>query len=198
MHAAPRSADLPRVFGYGSLVNGATHAWPDLAPARLTGWRRTWCRAAGRRVSLLTVRRAPGAAMDGAAARVPDADWRALDAREASYAREDCAAGLVPAGRGAAWLYAVPGAYVAAVPDGPPILLSYLDTVIAGFASLHGPDGPARFFDETGGWEAPVADDRRAPLYPRHRAVGAALEGLVDALLRKRRAQIVPAASVQG
>ena len=195
MTDVPEGPPGPTFFGYGSLVNGATHGYAGLAPARLTGWRRLWRRAPGRRVSLLTVRRAPGGGLDGAVARLPGADWAALDAREAAYARTDCTAELLPAPAVPVALYAVPGDGPPSGPEDPPILLSYLDTVVAGFLALHGPEGPARFFAETEGWAAPVADDRAAPVYPRHVPGDGTVPALVDALLAARGARVVRAAA---
>ena len=150
-------------FGYGSLVNGATHAYPGLRAARLPGWGRGWRRAPGRRVSLLTALPG-GCGIDGALASVPGGDWTALDAREASYHRHPVSI-AIPDGNVAAAVYAVP----APVPsEGAPILASYLEVVVQGFLDLHGSSGAERFFDETDGWEATVFDDRAAPLYPRY------------------------------
>ena len=53
-----------------------------------------------------------------------------------------------------------------------PILLSYLDTV--------GPEGAARFFETTSGWDAPILDDRSAPRYPRHQRLSPAETTVVD------------------
>ena len=150
-------------FGYGSLVNGATHVYPGLRAARLNGWGRGWRRAPGRRVSLLTA--LPGGeGIDGALAGVPGADWAALDAREASYDRHPVSIAVM-GGDVAAAIYAVPEPVPS---EGAPILMSYLEVVVQGFLDLHGPEGAARFFGETDGWEAPVFDDRAGPLYPRH------------------------------
>ena len=150
-------------FGYGSLVNGATHAYPGLQAARLGGWGRGWRRAQGRRVSLLTAL-PDGGGIDGALARVPGGDWTALDAREMSYDRHPARA-RSGTEEVAAAVYAV----AAPVPShGAPILLSYLEVVVQGFLDLHGSAGARRFFDETDGWDAPIFDDRAAPLYPRH------------------------------
>ena len=164
--AAPVLAGTMRdavFFGYGSLVNGVTHAYPGLRAARLDGWGRGWRRAPGRRVSLLTA--LPGGnGIDGALAIVPGGDWAALDAREASYARHPARARSGTEDVAAA-VYAV----TAPVPsEGAPILMSYLEVVVQGFLDLHGAGGATRFFAETDGWEAPVFDDRAAPLYPRH------------------------------
>ena len=37
----------PCFFGYGSLVNRNTHAYPDARPAQLRGWHRLWVRIEG-------------------------------------------------------------------------------------------------------------------------------------------------------
>lgn len=171
------------VFGYGSLVNRVTHALRPAGPARLPGWRRVWVPAPGRRVALLSVAPAPGSAIDGLLARVED--WDALDRREAAYVRRI----VRPVPRapdfpapGAA-LYLVPTGRGTAAAPGPPILLSYLDTVVAGFLAEFGASGVARFFATTGGWEAPVLDDRARPLYPRVVPAHPELRALVDAAL---------------
>ena len=59
------------------------------------------------------------------------------------------------------------------IPDGKhgrpdrlhPVLLSYIDVVVEGYLNEFGEDGVARFFASTGGWDAPIADDRAAPRY---------------------------------
>ncbi len=77
----------PFFFGYGSLVNSGTHAYPEFHPATLPGWRRAWRRAHGRAAAYVTVMRDPTSSIEGVIASVPGADWQALDAREAAYAR---------------------------------------------------------------------------------------------------------------
>jgi len=169
-------------FGYGSLVNGATHGYPDLRPATLTGWRRTWRHTDFHGTAFLTAVPVPGAVIDGAIARVPGGDWAALDLREAGYDRvqaridpHDVAVYSIAAGR-----HAAPGAP-------RPILLSYLDVVAQGFLRAFGEDGVARFFDTTDGWDAPLIDDRAAPRYPRHQRLGAQETALVDSHLARLR-----------
>ena len=77
----------PWFFGYGSLVNCATHDYPQAQTATLNGWRRVWVRTALRDVVFLSIHHAPGHSIDGLVAAVPDADWAALDLREGGYAR---------------------------------------------------------------------------------------------------------------
>ena len=42
----------PYFFGYGSLVNRATHDYVHAHPARISGWRRAWRHVEGRSVAL--------------------------------------------------------------------------------------------------------------------------------------------------
>ena len=77
----------PYFFGYGSLVNLATHDFPDPRPARLKGWRRAWRHTDLRPVAFLTAVPDPACEIDGMIAHVPKNDWAALDEREWAYDR---------------------------------------------------------------------------------------------------------------
>ncbi len=172
----------PYFFGYGSLVNRATHDYPDARPARVQGWRREWRVANRFGRTFLSAVRDPGQAIDGLVARVPGADWAALDAREAGYARH----ALSPEEMALpvrAQVYAIAEADSALPTDDHPIRLSYLDVVVAGFLTEFGEAGVARFFATTTGWMRPV-DDRAQPLYARARPVSAETRALVDGYLR--------------
>jgi len=79
----------PWFFGYGSLVNRATHRYPLAQTATLNGWRRVWVRTGLRDVVFLSIHPAEGHSIDGLIATVPGADWAALDQREHGYARID-------------------------------------------------------------------------------------------------------------
>ena len=72
----------PSFFGYGSLVNRATHDYPGAQPAQLHGWRRVWVRTDLRDVVFLSVRPDPGTTI----ARTPSAT-RALCAISAAARR---------------------------------------------------------------------------------------------------------------
>jgi hypothetical protein len=163
-----------RFFGYGSLVNRATHGCAPARPATLAGWRRVWLQLPGRPHAILSAEPAPGQ-IDGLLADVPHGDWAALDLREALYRRHP-----VQVAGASAQIYTVPGASPAT--DDSPILRSYLDAVIQGFLREHGPGGPARFRASTAHWVR-VEDDRRAPLYPRAQRLTAQETALVDALI---------------
>lgn len=165
-------------FGYGSLVNRQTHDHDVLRPAQLRGWRRTWRHTAGHEVAYLTAIPDPSAEIDGLVARVLGGDWSALDAREAGYDR-------VPAEDVAAQVYWIPHDKHASAPELRPILLSYLDVVVQGYLQEFGEAGVARFFATTSGWEAPIADDRAKPRYPRAQNLTREETALVDRHLKE-------------
>jgi len=174
----------PYFFGYGSLVNTKSHDYPDPRPARLRGWRRAWVATPRFGVVLLTGVEAPGHSIDGLIAKVPRADWAALDAREAGYARKPAAHATdhdLPHGPEIA-VYAVERENH--LPRGDHmILMSYLDVVVQGFHEVFGPEGVAGFFDTTDNWDTPILNDRAAPIYPRAQQLTKVQTGLVDAHL---------------
>ena len=163
-------------FGYGSLVNKATHIYPNTERATLRGWRRVWKHTSVWDQALLSVEPAPGTQIDGLIAEVPGGDWAALDERESGYSRAPLSAEEISKPR-PVQIY-----QVAATPaDGPrPIRLSYLDVVVQGFLAEFGYDGVQRFFETTTGWDAGFLDDRAKPLYPRHQILTDYERDLVD------------------
>ncbi|MFK7869276.1 MAG: gamma-glutamylcyclotransferase family protein [Roseobacter sp.] len=171
----------PYFFGYGSLVNTKSHDYPDPRPAKLKGWRRAWVATPRYGVVLLTGVEAPGHDIDGLIAKVPGADWQALDAREAGYQRQTAHHATehdLPHGPDIA-VYAV--ARENQRPRGDQkILLSYLDVVVQGFHEVFGEAGVARFFDTTDNWDTPILNDRAAPVYPRAQVLSRAQTSLVD------------------
>jgi hypothetical protein len=176
----------PFFFGYGSLVNTATHAYGPAFPARIRGWRRAWRRSAARPLAFLTAVRDPASEIAGLIAPVPGADWAALDTREYCYARHpvdqidhDASAGV------AVQVYALPDHDAAPPTDENPILLSYLDVVLQGYLHRFGIDGARAFIATTDGWHAPVIDDRAGPRYPRAQRLSADETAFVDAALRE-------------
>lgn len=184
----------PCFFGYGSLVNRATHDYPAARPARLQGWRRVWRHTGLREVAFLSVAPSTGSVIDGLVAQVPGNDWQALDQRECAYARKDATAQV---------LHDLPdrphiAVYEVEQPSAPgnlrhPILLSYLDVVVQGFLREFGEPGVAGFFASTDGWEAPVLADRDAPRYPRHQPLTQDEKALVDDHLHRVKARLIRA-----
>lgn len=150
-------------FGYGSLVNAATHDYPNTRPATLRGWRRHWVQSATRNVAFLSVKPDPLSQISGLIADIGDIGWDILDEREAAYDRQI----LDTAGFEGITLYQAKPSAMAPMGGGKPILLSYLDCVVQGFASVYGPYGVRDFFRSTTGWDTPILNDRAAPIYPR-------------------------------
>ncbi|MBM2576905.1 gamma-glutamylcyclotransferase [Jannaschia sp. Os4] len=165
---------MDRFFGYGNLVNRATHAAGGV-PMVVEGWTRAWRRTPSRDVAYLTALPRPGVAIAGLAA-VPD-DWAALDAREAAYVRVPLPEGPV--------IYRLPEGGHLAPTAANPILLSYLDVVVQGYLREFGEAGVAAFFETTEGWGAPIRDDRGAPAYPRAQPLAPEETALVDRWLRE-------------
>lgn len=171
----------PFFFGYGSLVNRATHDYADAHPARIAGWRRAWRHVEGRQVAFLTAVPASGSVIDGLIAHVPGGDWAALDMREHAYARvlatdvEHEVAGATEI-----QIYHAPSDRHAPASEMRPLLLSYVDVVVQGYLREFGEAGVAGFFETTDDWDAPVRNDRANPAYPRHQRLTAAESALVD------------------
>jgi hypothetical protein len=111
-----------------------------------------------------------------------------LDERERGYDRH---AIQIPEGETPTAVYAVPED--SWLPHGPdhPILLSYLDVVIAGYLEKFGTQGPQHFFETTQGWDAPVLNDRARPLYPRSKPLGDDVRDLVDGWLDQCRTSVI-------
>ncbi|MEM7643748.1 MAG: gamma-glutamylcyclotransferase family protein [Pseudomonadota bacterium] len=169
----------PRFFGYGSLVNRRTHEYPGAETFTIKGWRRAWRHTALRPVAFLTAVRDDAATIDGLIASVPDADWTALDHREAAYLRAS-----LPEGPS---IYHIPDGLHGPATETHPILRSYLDTVVQGYLREFGTDGVARLFATTSGWDAPIRDDRAAPVYARAQPLTSEETALVDSYLAKVR-----------
>ncbi|MBB93544.1 MAG: gamma-glutamylcyclotransferase [Rhodobacteraceae bacterium] len=183
----------PFFFGYGSLVNLATHDYADAHPAAITGWKRAWRYTSLREIAFLTAVPDPQATIDGMIAHVPGDNWAALDEREYAYDRHLVTSQVShPVTRPLSIaIYAVPDASQHK-PDLPhPILLSYLDVVVQGYLQVFGEEGAVRFFDTTDGWDSPVLNDRANPLYPRHQALSPAQQAFVDDQLAARQVSVI-------
>lgn len=172
----------PYFFGYGSLVNTATHDYENPQPAQLRGWQRRWCHTALREVAFLSAVRSPDSTIEGLIAAVPNADWQALDEREFAYERIAASASVDHAlsEQRQISVYAVPTEAQNQGSRRHPILLSYLDVVVQGYLQVFGEAGVAAFFATTSGWEAPILNDRDAPRYPRSQTLSQQETQLVD------------------
>lgn len=184
----------PYFFGYGSLVNVATHDYRDTSPARLHGWQRAWVQTEHRGMAFLSAVPDAKSAIDGLIAAVPGADWQALDAREFAYERLQAIDDIShdhPAARDIQ-VYAVPESPHNHIKPTYPVWLSYLDVVVQGYLQIFGEEGVAAFFASTHGWERPFVDDRKAPRYPRAQILTPQEQALVDHHLDQTKAFRVP------
>ena len=184
----------PYFFGYGSLVNAATHRYAPTERLRIQGWRRTWRQAIDHPVALLSAVPDDHSAIDGLIAPVPDNDWAALDIREQGYDRLTLSVGSLPEmyQEHDIAIYAVPETPADTDAQRPPILLSYLDVVLQGYLQQFGPQGANLFLETTDGWDRPVLNDRAAPLYPRHQALDAAQLAFVDQAIERLAVSVFP------
>lgn len=176
---------IPYFFGYGSLVNRATHAYPNAAPAVARGWRRGWIHTSGRPYAYLSAIRDPSAEITGLVAAVPGADWGALDAREHAYERIEDSGRIehTAANVSGVSIYAISPEARQSATQRHPVLLSYLDVVVQGYLREFGAQGVTDFFATTSGWDAPILNDRKAPIYPRHQTLTGSETQMVDAAL---------------
>ena len=185
----------PFFFGYGSLVNRRTHAYPQAHRATARGWRRVWRHTELRPVAFLTAVPDEDTEIEGLIAEVPGADWAALDRRERAYDRVRAAGVSHPLAPGGAQaevhIYWVPEGKHGRPDRAHPVLLSYIDVVVQGYLREYGPEGAARFFATTDGWDAPVLDDRTSPRYPRHQPLSREERGMVDGYLEAYRVERV-------
>lgn len=181
----------PYFFGYGSLVNRATHDFSDPCRAQLGGWRRVWRHTDLHPVAFLSVVRDAATQIDGLIAHVPGGDWRGLDRREWAYDRISATSAIRhPLQHDIdIAVYAVPEQGEPTRPH--PILLSYVDVVVQGYLREYGPEGAERFFATTDGWNAPILDDRAAPRYPRHQQLTSEETAFVDARLASLSSRII-------
>lgn len=171
----------PFFFGYGSLVNTATHAYPRAAPARLSGWGRVWRQTALRPVAFLTAEPRPGVAIDGLIAAVPGHDWAALDQREAGYDRVPVTDGIHHAtDAGDIAVYSIPAGKLGEPKTPRAILQSYVDTVLQGYLQVYGEAGLSDFVSTTDGWNVPLILDRDDPIYPRAQRLQSRERDLID------------------
>ncbi|MCP5087717.1 MAG: gamma-glutamylcyclotransferase [Rhodobacteraceae bacterium] len=180
-------------FGYGSLVNNATHAYVNTRPATVCGWRRQWVQSALRDASFLSVQHDPLSYIQGVVADVGQIGWEALDVRERAYNRRRLTEHELPGQTAkAVHIYQANPDFIAPKGGNRPILLSYLDCVVQGFLAQFEEDGVRDFFRSTSGWDTPVRDDRAAPIYPRSQTLTSEETLMVDFHLSAVGATIVP------
>ena len=168
-----------RIFGFGSLVTRATHDYGWRGPTQLTGYRRVWVPSLEWDVSLLSVEPSSTTTIDGVVLDVSEEDWPGLLERERGYDVQMLTPSMLsPEVSGVALFVGRTAPEKPA--QGGKILLSYLDTVIAGFVETFGAERARAFFATTSGWSAGVEHDRAAPRYPRAIPLNPEIKALVD------------------
>lgn len=172
----------PRFFGYGSLVNLATHSYPAARKSTLKGWRRVWRHTPLRQQAFLSIEPHAETLLLGVTADVPNADWDALDEREEGYARHDVSH-LVEEPQTTA-VYVVKDEHFSTYEQSHPILLSYLDVVVQGYLQQFGLSGATHLFETTRNW-GPIFNDRERPLYPRAQTLNDDERAVVDEHLKQ-------------
>lgn len=192
--------DVFHYFGYGSLVNADTRPPESRAvPGRLNGWIREWRLAGtmpGGGACGLTIRPHAGASIAGVlvadhVSRLPE-----LDAREHRYDRLAVGQGMfTPDETGLAhreaFVYRAKSEHRRWGDTATPVLLSYVDCVLAGFHSHWGEAGVRDFIATTEGWHVPILNDRKQPRYVRAVNISDNLRVLIDAALAEAGARII-------
>jgi len=201
-----KDTDTVYYFGYGSLVNRETRAPDEPAwNARLSGWRRAWehrvakldpeqgctslsiAQAPAEQATEQATDQATDQAIDGVLVALPRSDLPQLDQREHGYERLElpCSAFSMspdaPADIDRVYVYRSLGPTRADVQH--PILLSYVECVMAGYLARFGWPGVKAFLSSTDGWRGGLLDERTAPQYPRAVNVEPALREEFDRLL---------------
>ncbi len=176
-------------FGYGSLVNRATHRTDilDAVPASLNGWQRCWMPREDTSVfdvAILSVRRQAGAATDGLLIFDRAANLPQIDERERHYRRVSLHSDELQFNNNSVPQCEV---HIYEVESDPSlsfgtqrVLRSYLDAVLQGFLVEHGEDAVLRFVAETEAFEIGILDDRADPLYQRRVTLSDYEQALLD------------------
>ncbi len=177
---------MSKFFGYGSLVNVATHDYRNTHTATVNGWERHWVPSNSRPEAFLSVRPKTGSAIMGLIADVAPIGWEGLDLREIGYTR----APLTPEelaieNPNSVQMYRALPDHIADSDENVHILLSYLDVVTQGFLREFGLAGVENFYTTTANWHIPVRDDRAEPAYPRAQNLSASETALVDGNLAR-------------
>lgn len=190
-------------FGYGSLVNPATHRTNVLhyERAHLQGFARRWQGrpdVADAPIALLSS--APSNAndmLDGLLVFDLLENLPALDAREAGYDRlvVERADLELPNGNELpdCPLYVYSGRKPAAPDKEHFILQSYLDAVLQGYIHQYGPEGADNFIARTAAFDTKLLTDRDKPHYPRSVQLSyeevAHIDALTDFMIRSSPSQ---------
>ncbi len=180
-------------FGYGSLVNPATHRTEIIgySKATLKGWRREWLARPDNsfgNVVLLSVKRCENSEIDGLVVLDHAHNQPALDERESNYDRHTVSARALAGLKDFYTSQVETSIYVAShfpqVDNAHEfcILRSYLDAVMQGYLHHFGEEGVARFVQSTDNFHFAICEDRHNPRYPRFVETSKSEQKLFDQL----------------
>lgn len=162
---------MNHIFGFGSLVNNASHPYDVLGMAVAKNQIREWVSTPDRDFAFLSMAPSKGADVFGVMLGVEPQNQPDLDRRESGY--EACIITDQIKHRDLKPKPEVVRAYRAISPpathtDDSPILRSYLDCVFQGYLMHFGSGSLRAFVETTRGWQRGILDDRANPIYPRH------------------------------
>jgi len=179
------------IFGYGSLVNAATHDYGQMHLATLKGWRREWHPTRLRDLVYLSAVPDANSSIAGALMVAPKSDPK-LERREAAYQRSPVGHLIAdkPAEMSDVSIFAVPKTVHVAPSGKSAIPMSYLDVVVQGYFRTYGEAGVAEFFENTHGWGSKILKDRTKPMYPRNQILARDEQDLTDHWLKRLSAQV--------
>ncbi len=169
------------IFGYGSLVNTATHDYGQAHVAELNGWRRVWHYTTLRDLAYLSAIPDPESTIKGVVLQAPALDAK-LEEREQAYVRHPVSHAITHSAKTAPDIsvFAIPPKVHRPRHTNSALLLSYIDVVVQGYMREFGETGVQGFFETTHGWGAPILDDRTNPIYPRHQRLSKQETELTD------------------
>lgn len=177
------------IFGYGSLMNKASRMLTGhtgrSVPAIVHGMVRSWSKIDDTyRVSPVAVVEGDGE-VNGVLLEVDDIALEEFDLREAGYHRIQVSPDNIECEDGfntdqPVWIYVVNESNAPCLNS--PIVMSYVDTVLAGCLEIS--DAFARHFVEhTQGWHHPLENDRESPVYKRVAGVEPHHQERIDELI---------------
>ena len=140
------------IFGFGSLVNDATHDYEIIAPASVSGFARQWVSAIDGQYSFLSASPQSDVSIKGLVLGVAEEKMAALAEREARYELVELNNANIQCNQKLnrpVYLYQAESDAIDQF-DKKPILQSYLDCVFAGFETHLGTASIAEFIKSSG------------------------------------------------
>ncbi|OYT17482.1 MAG: hypothetical protein B7C24_02355 [Bacteroidetes bacterium 4572_77] len=171
-----------QIFGYGSLVNKSTWNFQtQMKQVELKGWTREWrqiVKLQGKEICALSIAPQPTSSIQGILLMSNKSIHDTLNNREIGYQTlslnpetifpPSCSNPIkISKETSDIITFAASESSKEWARKDAPILLSYIDVVVKGYFDLFGRKGVFDFFKSTKGWDLPILNDRKDPLYPR-------------------------------